>query len=71
MRSNEIKALKVMQSSKTEKKKKKESRIKELQNKLRQANKIVADKTKLKPDIVIVPEEQDIMLLWGRQNPSL
>ena len=70
MRSNEIKALKVMQSSKTEKKKK-ESRIKELQNKLRQANKIVADKTKLKPDIVIVPEEQDIMLLWGRQNPSL
>ena len=70
MRSNEIKALKVMQSSKTEKKKK-ESRIKELQNKLRQANKIVADKTKLKPDIVIVPEGQDIMLLWGRQNPSL
>ena len=70
MRSNEIKALKVMQSSKTEKKKK-ESRIKELQNKLRQANKIVADKIKLKPDIVIVPEEQDIMLLWGRQNPSL
>ena len=70
MQSNEIKALKVMQSSKTEKKKK-ESRIKELQNKLRQANKIVADKIKLKPDIVIVPEEQDIMLLWGRQNPSL
>ena len=61
-----------MQSYKTEKKKKKkESRIKELQNKLRQANKIVADKIKLKPDIVIVPEEQDIMLLWGRQNPSL
>ena len=58
MRSNEIKTLKVMQSSKTEAK---ESHIKELQNKLCQANKIAADKTKeLKQNIV--PEEQDIML---------
>ena len=67
MRSNEIKTLKVMQSSKTEAK---ESHIKELQNKLCQANKIAADKTKeLKQNIV--PEEQNIMLSWGRKNPSL
>ena len=52
MRSNQIKTLKVIQSSKTEEK---ESHIKELQNKLRQANKIAAAKTKeltkLKRDI--------------------
>ena len=43
MQSNEIKTLKVMHSSKTEEE---ESHIKELQNKLRQSNKITAEKTK-------------------------
>ena len=72
MLSNEIKTLKVMHSSKTEEK---EFLIKELQNKLRQAKKIATDKkkkkelNKLKRDIV--PEEQDIMLSWGRKSPSL
>ena len=69
MQSNKIKMLKVIQSSKTEK----EPNIKELQNKLCQANKIAAEKikqlNKLKQDIV--PEEEDIMLSWGRKNPSL
>ena len=70
MPSNEIKTLKVMQSSKTEEK---ESHIKELQNKLHQAYEIAGDKTKelnkLKRDIV--SEEQDIILSWGRKNLSL
>ena len=70
MQSNKIKMLKVIQSSKTEEK---EPNIKELQNKLCQANKIAAEKikqlNKLKQDIV--PEEEDIMLSWGRKNPSL
>ena len=70
MQSNELKTLKFMQSSKTEEK---ESHIKEIQNKLHQANKIAADKTKelskLKRDIF--PKEQDIMLSWGIKNPSL
>ena len=70
MRSNEIKTLKVMHISKTEEK---ESHIKEFQNKLRQANKIAADKTKelnkLKRDIV--PDEQDVMLSCGWKSPSL
>ena len=69
MLSNEIKTLKVMHSSKTAEK---ESHIEEFQNKPRQENKIAADKTKelnkLKRDIV--REEQDIMLLWGRESPS-
>ena len=60
MQSNKIKMFKVIQSSKTEK----EPNIKELQNKLCQANKIAAEKikqlNKLKHDIV--PEEEDIML---------
>ena len=60
MQSNKIKMFKVIQSSKTEK----EPNIKELQNKLCQANKIAAEKikqlNKLKQDIV--PEEEDIML---------
>ena len=60
MQSNKIKIFKVIQSSKTEK----EPNIKELQNKLCQANKIAAEKikqlNKLKQDIV--PEEEDIML---------
>ena len=51
----------------------KEFHIKELQNKFRQTNKIAADKRKglgkLKRSIV--PEEQDIMLSWGRKSPSL
>ena len=70
MRSNEIKTLKVMQSSKTEEK---ESHIKELQNKLRQANKIAADKTKELNELKrhIVPGEQDTVLSWVRKNPSL
>ena len=70
MRSNEIKTLKVMHISKTEEK---ESHIKEFQNKLRQANKIAADKrkelNKLKRDIV--PDEQDVMLSCGWKSPSL
>ena len=70
MPSNEIKTLKVMQSSKTEEK---QSHIKELQNILHQAYEIAGDKTKelnkLKRDIV--SEEQYIMLSWGRKNPSL
>ena len=69
MRSNKIKTLKVMQSCKTEEK---ESHAKELQNKLRQSNKIAADKTKelnkLKGDIV--PEEQNIILSWGSKSPE-
>ena len=60
MQSNKIKMFKVIQSSKTEK----EPNIKELQNKLCQANKIAAEKikqlNKLKHDIV--PEEEDTML---------
>ena len=60
MQSNKIKMFKVIQSSKTGK----EPNIKELQNKLCQANKIAAEKikqlNKLKQDIV--PEEKDIML---------
>ena len=60
MQSNKIKMFKVIQSSKTGK----EPNIKELQNKLCQANKIAAEKikqlNKLKQDIV--PEEDDIML---------
>ena len=60
MQSNKIKMFKVIQSSKTEK----EPNIKELQNKLCQADKIAAEKikqlNKLKQDIV--PEEEDIML---------
>ena len=69
-RSNKIETLKVMHSSKTEKK---ESHFKELQNKLRQANKIAADKTKElhQLNLVIVPEEQGIMPSWGRKNLSL
>ena len=70
VRSNEIKTLKVMQSSKTEEK---QSHIKELQNILHQAYEIAGDKTKelnkLKRDIV--SEEQYIMLSWCRKNPSL
>ena len=60
MRFNEIKTLKIMHSSKTEEK---ESHIKELQNKLHQANKIAANKTKElnKPKQDIVPKEQDII----------
>ena len=61
LQSNKIKMLKVVHSSKTEEK---EPNIKELQNKLCQANKIAAEKikqlNKLKHDIV--PEEEDIML---------
>ena len=60
MQSNKIKMFKVIQSSKTEK----EPNIKELQNKLCQADKIAAEKikqlNKLKQDIV--PEDEDIML---------
>ena len=59
MWSNEIKTLKVMQSSKTEEK---ESQIKKFQKDLRQANKI----NKLKRDIV--PEFGDIILSRGRIN---
>ena len=70
MQSYEIKTLKVMHSSNT---KENESHTKELQNKFREASKIVADKTKelnkLKQDIV--PEEPDIMLSRSRQSPSL
>lgn len=66
MGSNETKTWKVIQSSKTLEK---AFHIK----KRRQANKTAADKrkelNKLKRDIV--PEEQDIMLSWGRKNPSL
>lgn len=69
-RSNKIETLKVMHSSKTEKK---ESHFKELQNKLRQANKIAANKTKElhQLNLVIVPEEQGIMPSWGRKSLSL
>ena len=69
-RSNKIETLKVMHSSKTEKK---GSHFKELQNKLRQANQIAADKTKElhQLNLVIVPEEQGIMPSWGRKSLSL
>ena len=70
MQSNKINMLKVIQSSKTDEK---EPNIKELQNKLCQANKIAAEKirqlNKLKQDIV--PEEEDVMLSWDRKNPSI
>ena len=60
MQSNNIKMFKVIQSSKTEK----EPNIKELQNKLCQANKIAAEKIKQlnKLKQYIAPEEEDIML---------
>ena len=60
MQSNKIKIFKVIQSSKTEK----EPNIKELQNKLCQANKIAAEKIKQlnKLKQYIAPEEEDIML---------
>ena len=51
-----------------------EYHIKELQNKLRQANKIVSDKTEELNKLAlrgIISEEQDITLSSGRKSPSL